>query len=71
MTNINRRGRPKLINADRKHKLLSIRLQPSEHSEFEKKAKAEGLSLSDWVRKKLQTDLQCDNYKDGSGPQES
>ncbi len=53
-------GRPKLPKAKAKRELLSIRVLPSERMEFERKAKADGLSLSDWVRKKLTDAPDCD-----------
>jgi predicted HicB family RNase H-like nuclease len=45
-------GRPKLPDGEAR-KLFSIRLSEKEKAAFEKAAKAEKKSLSDWVRKTL------------------
>jgi uncharacterized protein (DUF1778 family) len=50
---IRKPGRPKLPKAKAKGVLLSIRTTPDERRAFEAAALAEGLSLSDWSRKKL------------------
>jgi uncharacterized protein (DUF1778 family) len=42
-------GRPALKVKDRRTKIVTLRLKPSERKELEKDAKAKGLSLSNYL----------------------
>ena len=42
-------GRPALKVKDRRTKIVTLRLKPSEHKELEKDAKAKELSLSNYL----------------------
>ena len=42
-------GRPALKVTDRRTKIVTLRLKPSERKELEKDAKAKGLSLSNYL----------------------
>lgn len=48
-------GRPELPKGEALGKVKPIRFQDAELKSFEKAAKAEGLSFSEWVRKTLKT----------------
>lgn len=48
-----KRGRPELPKGEALGKVKPIRFQDAELRSFEKAAKAEGLSFSEWVRKTL------------------
>lgn len=51
-------GRPELPKGEALEKVIQSRVQPSEFKSFEKAAKAEGLKLSEWVRKTLKEAVQ-------------
>lgn len=47
-----RMGRPPKPKADRRSMRLELRLSRAEYDEFEKKARAEGLTVSEFLRRK-------------------
>jgi uncharacterized protein (DUF1778 family) len=42
-------GRPPLKENDRRNKIVTLRLKPSERKELEQEAKAKGLSISNYL----------------------
>lgn len=48
-------GRPKLPKGESKGKFLRVRVTPDEIRAFEKAAKADGASVSEWSRRILRT----------------
>ena len=48
-----RRGRPRLPSKDRKSALLAVRLTQAEMKRVRDRAKAEGVEVWDWVRRRL------------------
>ncbi|MGE0103529.1 MAG: hypothetical protein AB7H86_13380 [Blastocatellales bacterium] len=48
-----RRGRPELPKGEALAKVTPIRFQVAEKAQYEKAAEAEGITLSEWVRKTL------------------
>jgi hypothetical protein len=46
-------GRPALPKNRYRGELITVRLQPGERAEFEKLARANKMSLSDWIRRAL------------------
>jgi hypothetical protein len=47
-----RMGRPPKPKAERKSKLIQLRISRAEHKRLEELAKAEGLSVSEFLRRK-------------------
>jgi hypothetical protein len=45
-------GRPPKPKAERRSKRLELRLSGAEYEEFEKRAKAEGLTVSEYLRRR-------------------
>jgi hypothetical protein len=48
-----RRGRPKKPAAERRNAFIQVRCQPDERQAFQRAAKAERRTLSDWARLQL------------------
>ena len=48
-----RTGRPKMKRGEAKGIIIGIRIRREERRILESKAKADGLSLSEWIRRKL------------------
>ncbi len=44
-------GRPKKVDADKASENIGFRVTPGERLKLEKKAEADGLSLSKWLRR--------------------
>jgi hypothetical protein len=46
-------GRPKMLARERQSHLIALRLTPAEHRDLEKAARSAKLSVSDYIRLKL------------------
>lgn len=51
------RGRPRLPDGSARYSYLRVRVSDRERGLIQKSAEADGLSVSEWVRKKLLADL--------------
>jgi len=46
-------GRPAKLARDKQSEIVAVRLTPAERKEFERDAKKAGLSISNYIRKRL------------------
>lgn len=53
-----RAGRPKLAKGSARAVVLQFRVQPDEFADFQKAAKKQGLTLSDWARQTLKNSVE-------------